>query len=271
MLTRKLYIPFSLAALVFLYLAWEKSPDFYWPLLGCVATLVVVYMLSPQIDWWWYQKHPPDLSPVFRQVLQSRISFYNNLSLNDKLKFRHRAALYIEANEFIPKGFEEIPPDIKGAIACTAAQLTLGLDDYLLNKFEHIVIYPHPFPSPQFPEHWHSCEHFEEDGAVLFSAEQLMPGFMEPKKYFHIALYEYARIFRSSYPGIEFPETPHHFWTKVEQFSGFNRQIIKKTIGLPDVDESVVSVVMFFTFPEQVKNELPHIYQTLSGIFNQKP
>ena len=52
-------------------------------------------------------------------------------------------ALYIEANEFIQKGFGDeestVPHGIRGIIAANAVYLTFGKDDFLMNKFEHII------------------------------------------------------------------------------------------------------------------------------------
>jgi hypothetical protein len=228
-------------------------------------------MMGPQIDWWWYQRHPPDLPLPLRQMLNNRVAFYQNLTAAEKQKFRHRAALYMEANEFIPKSMEGVPPDVKGAVACSVAQLTLGLNDFLLNKFEHIVIYGHPFPSPQFPHHWHTCEHQTEDGVVLFSAEQLMPAFLEPTRYFHIGIYEFARVFRYSYPGIKFPESYENFWEQTAMISGFTRRMIESYIGLPDIDETAVMVGLFFTFPKRMQKVTPYVYESLAAIFNQRP
>lgn len=267
MLTRILYIPFSIAALIFLYFAWEKDSIYYWHLLVCTLMLMALYMMNPQINWWWYQRFPPDLPAAFQLILNARMPFYQKLAPSEKKRFRNRAAQYIEANEFIGKGMEKVPIDLKAAAACSVAQLTFGLDDYLLSKFEHIVIYAHPFPSPQHPEHWHSSEIFEEDGVILFSAEQLMPGFLEPARYFNIGLYEYARVYQICYPDVEFPEFQPSSWYQFELISGFKKETIHKWIGLPEVDIVAVAVVLFFVFRERFQKVFPAETAKLKRIF----
>ncbi len=268
MLTRILYIPFAAGALIFLYLAWEVNSHYYWHLLGSTMALILIYLLGPQINWWWYQRYPPDLPAVITQILENRLPFYQRLSQEKKMKFRNRAAMYMEANEFIAKGMKEVAPDLKAAVACSVVQLTFGKDDYLLNKFEHIVIYAHPFPSPQYPDNWHSSEIFPEDGVVLFSAEQLMPAFLNPTGYFHIGLYEYARIYRICHPEVIFPSFYPDSWKEFEVVSGFKKDLVLNWIGLPEIDLTAVATVLFFVFPEKFKKVFPEKYDRLAEIFN---
>lgn len=259
--------PFALAALIFLYFTWEVDEKYMWFLLASMMMTVVIYLLGPQIDWWWFQRKPPELPAPLRHILNTRFPFYQKLSAENKTRFRNRMALYMEANEFIAKGTEQVPVDVKGALAATVVWLTFGLKDYRLGKFEHIVIYPHPFPSPQYPEKWHASEIFEEDGVMLFSAEQLMPAFFEPGRYFHTGMYEYAKAFMRCYPAESYPSLSQPDWGKLERISGFSREILEKWIGLPDIDVLAVAITHFFVFPEKFKAEMPEIHAALSKVF----
>ncbi|MEZ4958742.1 MAG: zinc-dependent peptidase [Saprospiraceae bacterium] len=268
MLSKYLLIPFVLGALVFFYIGWNVDSDYAIYMAPFVVGAAAVYMLSPQIDWWQYQRKPPELDARLRHILNTQMPFYQNLSVENKTKFRHRIALYLEANEFIPKGSENVPVDVRGIVAACAVQLTLGLKDYLMGKFEHIIVYPHPFPSPQHTERWHACELFEEDGVIMFSSEQLMAGFVKPARYFNIGLYEYARVFQRCNPQIAFPVFDEYIWDKLERISGFSLENIEKWIGLPAIDPLGVAVSHFFIFPEKFKDILPGEFAALSKIFN---
>ena len=72
------------------------------------------------------QKYPPQLDSHIRAFLVKHSSFYNQLSVENKKKFRARMALYMIAVEFMPQGWESIPEDIKGIIAANAAWLTFN-------------------------------------------------------------------------------------------------------------------------------------------------
>ena len=216
MLSKILYIPFVLGALTFLLMGALGVSSYYIYSVPFVIGSAVIYILSPQINWWWYQRHPPELPAGLRHLINTQLPFYQNLPVADKTRFRNRMAMYMEANEFMPQGMETVPPDLKGVIAASAVQVTLGHEDYLMSKFEHIIVYPHPFPSPQFPDEWHASEFYEEDGVIMFSAEQLMPGFMQPKRFFNIGLYEYARVFRHCHPEVAFPAIGEEHWPALE-------------------------------------------------------
>ncbi len=271
MLSKYIQLPLAIGALVCLYLAWEEGSRYAFYMIPFVISLAIAYVFSPQIDWWWYQRRPPDLPAQLRQLINTRFPFYQNLSAEDKTRFRHRMALYMEANEFMPQAMESMPADLKGVIAASVVQLTFGQEDYLLNKFEYIVVYPHPFPSPQFPEKWHVSEIYEEDGVVMFSADQLMASFVQPKLYFNIGLYEYARIYRRCYPDVAYPELGENIWEQLQEVSGFSKEAIEKWIGLPEPDPLAVATAHFFVFPEKFRGILPTMYEELAQVFNQRP
>ncbi len=243
--------------------AITKNYDYAIYAVPCVVGLAVVYILSPQIDWWWYQKHPPELPGMVRHLVNTNSAFYQNLSPEEKTRFRNRMAMYMEANEFMAQGMEAVPPDVKGIVAASAVQLTFGQADYLLNPFEHIIIYPHPFPSPQHPEEWHACEHFEEDGVIMFSAEQLMPGFLEPQRFLNIGLYEFARVFMRKYPAVPFPQITVEHWPNLVAVSNFPKDKTIQYIGLKEIDLTALAVVYFFDFGEKFKEAMPHEYAVI--------
>ena len=270
MLSRYLIMPFAIAGLVFLYLAWEYilSPLYLIP---CIVISVLILVMSPQIDWWWAVRNPPPIDPKLEGFLRKFFPYYQQLSLPAKKQFADRVSLYLLATEFIPKVMDEVPEDIKGLIAANVVMLTAGLKDYRLSAYEKIVVYPHPFPSPQFPKTFHSTEHFAEDGVLLFSLEQLIPGATQKTKYYNIALHEYAKIFTLQFKDFKYPHFDDGIWEKLEQISGFKTEAVKNYIGLPIIEPLPVSINYFFTFPQKFKEVLPDMYDQFQDIFNQNP
>ncbi|MFT5165727.1 MAG: Mlc titration factor MtfA (ptsG expression regulator) [Saprospiraceae bacterium] len=270
MLSRILIIPLAIIALICLYLAWENqlSPIYIVP---CVVMAAIILIFSPQIDWWWAVRNPPPVDPMLEGFLRKFFPYYTQLSLSDKKYFMDRVSLYLIATEFIPMVMEHVPEDIKGMIAANVVMLTFGQEDYRLAQFEKIVLYPHPFPSPQYREIVHSTEHFEEDGVLLFSLEQLIPGITQKTKYYNIALHEYAKIFMLLNKDLPYPKFDDSIWENLSQISGFNTATVKNYIGLPVMEPLPVSINYFFTFPQKFQQVLPDIYDTYSRIFNQNP
>ncbi len=255
---------------IFLLLAVMNDPNYALWAAPQVIILAVIYVFSPQLDWWWYQRRPPEMEKPLKAFLQRFFKYYRQLAAVHKLRFERRVSMFVIANEFIPKAMEAVPEDIKGLIGATVAQLTFGQEDYRLSKYERVVVYPHPFPSPQH-QYIHSVESFEEDGVVLFSLEQLVPGITQPNKFYNIALHEYARIFVEVYPAHPYPTLDVSHCPALEKISGFKMEIIKGFLGLPKVELLPAAINFFFTFPEAFQQELPEFYAVFKSIFNQDP
>ncbi len=270
MLSRYLVFPFAIGAIISLYLVWEGniSPVYIIPF---VMTTVIILVMSPQIDWWWALRNPPPIDPKLEGFLRKFFPYYQQLSLPAKKRFADRVSLYLMAVEFIPKVMDDVPEDIKGLIAANVVMLTFGQEDYLLSQFEKIVIYPHPFPSPQYPKTFHSTENFEEDGVLLFSLEQLIPGATQKTKFYNITLHEYINIFILIYKDFQYPTFEENIWEDLKLISGFRMEAVKNYIGLPSLEPLPVAINYFFTFPQKFQEILPKHYIAFQNIFNQNP
>ena len=152
MFARLLLIPFGLGALMMLYLTWEVHEGYAPYIIPFVLVMAVIYVFAPQINWWWYNRNPPELDAPLRQLFLEKMPFYQALNQGEQERFRQRMALYIMGNEFMPQSMESVPEDIKGIIALNATRMTFGLPDILMEKFEKFIICPSWFPSPQYPE-----------------------------------------------------------------------------------------------------------------------
>lgn len=225
-----------------------------------------VYFFSDQIDWWWFQKNPPRIDDRMRELFIQRFPFYQNLSKEDRSKFETRVELYVNAKEYIPNGWKSVPYDIQCWVAACAIILTFGKSDYLLNRFERIVIYPHSFPSPQYPELFHASEHYEEDGVIIFSSEKLLPGIMQPQAYYNIGIHEMAQVFRITHPGYNYPEEMD--WSIFLQITGYGKDKLLGYLGMESVTAWPVLVTLFFAFPAQFKELLNHDYKQVKDILN---
>ncbi|MBX2876124.1 MAG: zinc-dependent peptidase [Saprospiraceae bacterium] len=269
--TRLLAIPFAVGFFLFFYLAWARDEAFAIYIIPCSLILGLMYVFSPQIDWWWYKRNPPDLTDGIRRFFGERYTYYMRLPLREKEPFRHKVAMFSLATDFKPMVMPEVPGDVRAIVSASAVQLSAAFDDFLYSPFENVVIYPHPFPSPQYPEHFHLSEIFEEDGVILFSMDHLIKSFAEPERYYNIGLHEFAKVFMLTYPDKAYPELADNIWEDLEQISQFSKAAILEWINLPEIDPLPVSIAHFFVFPERFKEVLPGIYQTYTTIFQQDP
>lgn len=274
MFARVIYITlFVIAALILGYTSymWHyHDEEFEYAALALVPLIpaVSVYVLSPQINWWWYTKQrTPKVDEKLRVLLEARLPFYQRLSAEDKEKFTVRVTLFIMAKNFVGKVHKEVPEDMKAVIAASAVQLTFGYEeDWLFDEYEQYIIYPHPFPTPQY-EAWHITEHFAEDGVILFSAEHLLHGFFEPHRYYQIALHEFANVYLEKHGHSGLPNYGETAWTDFAKISTFTERKLKAYIGLDNVRPEAVGLTLFFTHRQRFAQVLPQAFEKLQRKF----
>lgn len=264
--------PFLFGSLYILYRMWQYEERSFELLIPLVLIGVIIYLFEPQLNWWWMQRYPPKIDEKMQMLLQKHNSFYQQLSLEEKKRFRIRMSLYMKAKEYRPFGGpESIPSDVRGFIAAAAIQITFGQKNYLLEPFDHILIYPGAFPSPQHPTHLHTNEHYAEDGVIMFAVKGVMDSVRHSPRAYHIIIHEFATIFEEVYLDKVFPDLPANIWETLEAMSAMNQQFVDHSIGLPDTPVRPVSIHHFFVFPQKFKAALPEVYAAYIKIFNLDP
>ena len=169
----------------------------------------------------------------------------------------------------MPQNMEDIPEDIKVMLAAQAVQLTFNQEDMLLGRYERLVIYPHPFPTPQYQEHWHTSETYAEDGVFLFALEQVARGFVQQDKFFQIGTYEFAKAYLELYPTDRALEVSQEDWPKIEQIFGANPELITAWVGLPKeaFDPTAALISLYFSKPASVGQHWPEKAAILESMF----
>jgi Mlc titration factor MtfA (ptsG expression regulator) len=274
--------PFALIALIALYLTIKADGEGVSTLVLVVATVILaaIYVMNPQINYWWWERSPPPLDPQAERILADYCAFYRPLSAELKQRFRNRVALYVLGNDFMrpvhPSAMDademrvQVPEDLKIAVAASAVQVSFGKPKFATTKFEHIVLYPHPFPSPQF-EAMHTCEIYPADGVVMFDANTLMAGINQPRQIFSIGIYEMARIFKMEDPSVSVPILDEKTFETLKKVTGIGREQVEAVVGLTDLDAFAVGAYYFFTFSKEFQTALPDLYQLFINVFQQNP
>lgn len=265
MLSRYIMLPIGIAASILGALAFYYDNAYA----AVIATLLIiamigVYFFSDVIDWGWYQKHLPKMDDRMIGLLEKRLPFYQGLNDDDKVKFQGRIELFTRATDFIPNGWESVPYDIQAWVASAPVMLTFHKDDFLLLPYERVVIYPHSFPSPQYPEQFHASEVFEEDAVVLFSSEKLIPGVLQPQQYYNIAMHEYAKVFRIVYPQHDYPDTID--WDIHEAIVGYPQAKLLDYIGMESVEAWPVLASLYFSHPEEMLSKMTATFRQIKTI-----
>ncbi len=269
MFANKIMAPFALIAALFLVLAWTVDDSYAIYFVPFLVISALIYILSPQINWWWYSRNPPDLSAELQAFLERCCGFYRRLPAADRRRFRARVAMFNLGVDWEPLAFPEdsLPPDVQVAIAAQAVSLTFRREVFLFDKFEKVIVFPRPFPTPEHP-YDHASEMHVIDGCLLFSAEQVMLGFVKPLQWYNVAMHEYAKAFVLKYPGEAWPDFAEaDVWAKLEQVSGMPRVHVESVIGLAGLDALPVAIHHFFIFPERFTAAFPVESQAFANIF----
>jgi hypothetical protein len=261
-------LPFALISLIFLYLAWKVDQAYAIYMVPFLLLTALAFVFQPQINWWWYSKRPPVLPDTFLRLLEKCHPFYQKLRPEQRKTFQDRVALFRMATDWSPQGFPEdvLPPDIELVLSAQAVTLSFGKTEYLPKRFEKVIVYPRPFPSPEYTFE-HASELYEPDACLLFSAEQLMRAFLQPTQWYNVGLHEYAKVFVLENPTAPWPTMQDSDWERLERISKMPRAHVESVIGLAGVDVLPVAIHHFFVVPEAFAQEMPQEAQAFSKVF----
>jgi hypothetical protein len=268
---RNFLLSFLFLGLLATAATYYVNEKFAFLIAASVILMAATFVMAPQIDWWWYKKHPQDIDLDVMQSFEKHLDFYKNLDEKDRLRFRQRVGLYLMSVEFmVPSKDEEkqIPEHYKYWVSAFAVMTTWGKEIFTFEKYEKIVGYMQPFPSPLYTQYFHSCETFddENDGVLLFAFEPMMNAVLNPLACFNPILYEYCKLFTTTYWSKKSDFDESH-WSVLEKISSFSEAKIKETIGLPNVDVRAVAMSFYLTFPQQFNRFLPEEAETMKEIF----
>ena len=270
-----LIIPFAAAFVYIIYIGYNNSdylnPINYW-LLPLLIIIVILFLFTPQINHWWHKRNPPKLASFIIRWLETHSEFYNRLSDKDKTKFRDRLSVHLESREFsfMREEKENLPEDFKAIIAHNLIQLTFGQDDYLLDPYERVVAYNHPFPSPK-KQFLHNAEVDHEDGVILISTEQLFPAMLDKHNYYNVGMHAYVEAYLNKHNKLSLPSLPDDISVKLEEISQHDFTKVRETVGYETENLHIIVINYFFIFPNRFKEMLPELYKSYANIFNQQP
>ena len=269
-LSKVLALPVILLLFGILYLEYGlRISTGYWILLPTVLG-VVLFISHGNIDFWFVKKYPIKLDKEVVDLLDRYIPFYRNLSAADQQTYRERMSIYIAGRSFKSVGSEmkDVPYDIRAMIATCAIQVGYYQDDILIGDFDRIFVYKHPFGSPRF-KFLHTVETEVEDGVLIFSLEQMMPGITNPELYYNIGMHGYVDAFFKANPAAPFPNTIKASWLDVLAISGHSQKNILATIGYENTDLLVVLATCYFTYPKAFTEKLPELSKEFDLLFGK--
>ena len=251
---RLLIVLLAVATAVPLALAWRADD-------GAVAVYAVPFALAfaaalafrPQLDWAYYRRRPADLEAPVRALFAAQLpGYYQALDADAQRRFRERVFLTRLGLDFKPMAMgdaEELPPDLQALLASQLARVLDGLPRFTVTPFETVVVYRHPFDSPEHPGVFHHSELYAEDGVLIFNLEYALPGILRPRERFNVVLYEWLRAAAQADPPVALPTPPDGPWEDlVARLARRTPDWVTGAVGLEVVDETAVKRVLAMEF-----------------------
>lgn len=195
---------------------------------------VGLYILQYKVNEYWYYKYPPDLSPYEKKWCSEFLPYYQGFNQDEFIQFNHELARELRLKEFILMGVEQIPEDLKLFCLAPAVKLGLSKNSTLIKHYNRIVIYPHPFITPDI-ESVHICETHEEDGVLIFSMDQLKGALFYPEKYLNPAAYLWATLYVQN-NSITSELSEDEKWELVCKKTDKEKNFILDYFGMPNIN-----------------------------------
>ena len=244
--------------------------EYSYLMIPIIVLIAAAYVLHPEIDRWYVKKYPLKLPKGMLRFISDHLPTYRLMNKDQQQAFESATSTYLKTASFMPQGFDRVPEDLKVVVAANAHILSAFRPEWntQLAEFSNIVVYRHPFPSPQFPEHLHSSELYVQDRVILLCADHFMKAFRSPGEFFNTAMYEWAKVI--------FLKTKPEFKLDIAtlpEISGFENEVIVEYIGLPEsyIQWEAVATTYFFSFPVRYKMYLPESYDKLCEFYAVDP
>lgn len=139
-------------------------------------------------------KKPRPIQPEFLEPLKEHFRYYQNLNSENKRKFEMRVQAFIDSNEFIPRSYTHVTPEMKALIAGSAVQLTFGFKHLNFEHFRKILIYQDDYYS-KITRKYHAGE-VNIRGLIVLSWRNFVKGYQNSTDGRNLGLHEMAHALR---------------------------------------------------------------------------
>lgn len=258
--------------------------DSMWVKVGLMITglvgVALVFVFRQPIHWYWYCQVPPPIAPEMIAILEHKMPYFRNLSVDNKRYFLRRMSLFLMAKEMESLNEDEmLPADIRGLIAATAVQINFGQKRFLFPQFRKIIVHPSLFLSAEINKKFHASETFIDPeykghSCQIFAGDRLMHSFNDARTGYNIVLHEMANVFldKKELHYIESTlKTDKEILTKFESIRGFNYNQILDYTHNPSMSFFGLAIEHLYYNPTKFKEVLPDLFNALIKALNQNP
>lgn len=225
------------------------------------------------------------LDEPLRQLLQSRVDYYYELSPAEKTRFESQVAVFLDNVRIEGVGTDITDVD-RILIASSAVIPVFGLGNWEYDNLTNVILYPDTFDNDyQFEGDGRNIQGMVGsgymNGQMILSRPSLLKGFSPMSGKQNTGIHEFVHLVDKSdgaTDGVPEHLLSHQYaepWLKL-----MHKEMRRINRGNSDIDPYAttneaeflaVASEYFFEKPDQFKDKHPELYQQLSAIFRQSP
>lgn len=210
-------------------------------------------------------------------LLSLKFSYFQRLDDAGRARFLKRLLRFISEKEFRAMSGMMLTEEMVVLISASAIQLTFGLDDYLLEHFTSIFIYPREFYS-RINKTYNKGE-TNAGGAIALSWKDFREGYADEHNNLNLGLHEMAHALRFNELHDDFDSLFAAYMSKWRMMADGEFEKLKakqpsffRAYGGSNISEFFsVCVEYFFESPKEFKEHLPDLYRSMTTLLNQDP
>ena len=228
----------------------------------------------------WYRCFPPRISASDREVVEAYSSYYRRLDPPNQTRFEWRLAVQLKWIHVHAEDLPEVTREMQIAIGSALVQITFGLPEFLPRRFRHFHLAPRAYRY-QFYDEWLVGDTNFEQGIVSLSWPHVQQGFQIDDDGHNVTLHEIAHcleaehVSRLPWGGL----FNRRLWRKwrmlgeplLPKVADKEVPFMKSSGGKNLLELFAVCIEAFFERPDDLKRELPEVFDHLVLLLRQDP
>jgi Mlc titration factor MtfA (ptsG expression regulator) len=214
----------------------------------------------------------------YHAILIQHNDYYRHLSPAGRKKFIKRLHRFRIKKNFIGQHGLEIEDKHVTLISAAAIQITFGLENYVLNNFYEIMVFPETFRFTNSDVHYKGLT--GQSGKILLSWKDFLEGYETKDDKLNLGIHEMAHALELN--ALLGSDTTMDFAVKYDTWKEkstdeYHRirndedSFLRNYAGKSEREFFAVCLEHFFEAPKEFSDELPDIYIPLCNLLNQDP
>lgn len=223
---------------------------------------------------------PEEIDRDYHQILFTHSTYYQHLNPSLQQKFRLRLFHLLNILGFDSTLIPVITREMRVVIGSAIIQISLGLRRYLPTRYRDITVMPRRYMYPGYGQPFLGHIDFTSE-RVYFSWPDVQHGYLVPDDAVNVALHEMAHVlevensfnflFNQFFSRVSWDRWAEVAFRKMHIIRREQNYFLKSYGGINMKEMFAVCVETFFEQPQDFKNNLPELYQTMIRLLRQDP